>query len=439
MESQEVVRVHNLMHKIILSKSQDDNFCTVWKESSTQLAEKSRRISTQGSGFKMAQQDFTCTRTLFMFGVDASVTCWSRPVVNFPSLKLLKVLHLEAASFDRFPSEIVELLLLRYLCLSNTRISSIPKSLGMLRHLETLDLKQTFVRKLPKAVTKLDKLRHLLVCQYSNIGSGMSFDCVKGFDISAKIGTLKNLQKLSFLKAKRHRSHELIQALGNLTQLRKLGIIDLRRYDGPNLCQTIQRLGNLRSLNVTSLHKGECLDLQEITHPPILHRLCLKGSLERLPLWVSRLHDLTRIRLKWSKLGHNRSPIEILEDLPNLLELHLLDAYTGLQLDFFAGKFQKLKILQLEKMERLRVVLMERRTLPCLQKLIIKSCSHLEQVPIGIGKLTHLKELILGDMPQNFVNQLKRRGELRHLVDHIPYIQAYYNNSNGEPTTENLS
>ncbi|KAJ9672046.1 hypothetical protein PVL29_025617 [Vitis rotundifolia] len=42
----------------------------------------------------------------------------------------------------------------------------------------------------------------------------------------------------------------------------------------------------------------------------------------------------------------------------------------------FRGKFQKLKILDLQQLEQLKSIIMEEGTLPCLQKLIISHCSH---------------------------------------------------------------
>ncbi|XP_059656736.1 disease resistance protein RPM1-like [Cornus florida] len=270
------------MHKIILSKSREENFCNVFSESQINFGDRNRRLSVQSSGLNKLDGNLKSVRTLFMFGV---------PYSSIPkptsSLNLLRVLHLEGAPLEEFPSEIVELLLLKYLCLRKTNIKSIPKSLGNLRYLETLDLKHTTVAKLPKKVLKLEKLPHLLVYHY-DIQNYTTFECVKGFEVSAKINS-PNLQKLSFIKANRH--HKVIQGLGNLTQLRKLGIIALRRKDGSKLCQSIDQLQNLHSLNVTALHKNEVVDLQAITNPPtFLKRLYLKGRLERLPIWISKLN-----------------------------------------------------------------------------------------------------------------------------------------------------
>ena len=151
-----------------------------------------------------------------------------------------------------------------------------------------------------------------------------------------------------------------------------------------------------------------------MTNPlPLLQRLYLRGPLERFPRWVSSLHDLERICLKWFSLTRD-NPIEALQDLPNLTELQLLDAYTGTQLVFKSKKFQKLKILDLQKLEQLTYIM------------IIALCSKLPCVPIGVERCRDLQELHLCDMPQTFVTVLEKNGgKFRHLVRHIPHIGSY--------------
>ncbi|KAL6351168.1 hypothetical protein AAG906_031754 [Vitis piasezkii] len=413
------VGVHSLMLKMILSVSREENFCSVCTGAERNLSEKTRRLSIQKEDFDVSQ-DLPCVRTFFSFGI-GKVKIGS----NF---KLLKVLDIQGTPLEEFPGVIKDLLLLRYLSLRNTNIRSIPGTLGDLHHLETLDLKQTLVTKVPKAVLQLEKLRHLLVYRY-NMESALPFDIVQGFKAPKRIGVLKNLQKLSFVKAsgqhRMSREHRMIQGLDNLTQLRKLGIVELAKEHGASLCLSIEKMPNLHSLNVTSLNKEEPLELDAMTNPPpLLQRLYLKGPLNRFPQWATSLHDLERIRLKWSSLTEN--PIAALQNLPNLTELQLLDAYTGTQLDFNSGKFPKLKILDLQQLEQVRSIMMEEGTLPCLQKLIISHCSRLVQVPRGIDKLIHLQMLLLYDMPGTFVTGLRKNGgQFRRLVHHIPCIHSY--------------
>ncbi|XP_047308035.1 disease resistance protein RPM1-like [Impatiens glandulifera] len=409
--------LHNFMHKIILAQSRDEDFCAICTENTS---EKSRRLSVQDLNMPLGR--FTSARTVLVLGGARAHHPIMGGFYTFPeNINFLKVLELDGVNLDKFPIAISGLLLLRYLSLRSTRIKVIPDTIGNLQYLETLDLKYTLVRTMPeKALAKLTKLRHLFIYSYIINNGYVAFDAVQGFEASSKIVKLTKLRKLAFVKA----NHELVCALGSLHGLRKLGIIDLQRKEGKNLCSSIKMLTNLCSLSISSLSVNECLDICSIDcPPPLLRRLYLKGCLEGLPSWISKLHDLARVRLKWSKLKPEFNPIDILGSLPNLLELQLLDAYEGQHLHFFAGQFKKLQILDLEQLRKLKVIVMNNGTLPQLSKLIIKQCSSLGQVPKGISKLTQLKKFVVWDMPPSFQNKLKKKGEHYGLVRHIPHIE----------------
>ncbi|CDP21384.1 unnamed protein product [Coffea canephora] len=411
--------VQNIIHEIVLSQLQDENFCEVYPDQGTFdiSKERVRRISIHKGNLGQLCPNLRA-RALLKFG--RSAPCQHSIPIGYSSLKMLRELHLEGANLDMFPADIEELLLLRYLCLRNTGIRSIPKSIGKLKHLETLDLKQTLVRTLPKEICHLSKLRYLLVYRY-DIEDYVAFNTIKGFEVAGEITRSANLRKL--------------------LELRRLGIMGLRKEDGRILSETIQMLRNLHSLNVAAENEAGVLDMPEISHPPPLQRLYLNGRLERMPIWISELHDLVRLRLKWSQLDQQcNNPINILQDLPNLLELQLLDAYNGDQLEFNAGKFQKLKILELELLRQLKMVIMERNSLPCLQTLIIRRCGQLGQIPVGIDDLSRLKEIHLYDMPKNFVSMLEKNGgSLYHLVQHVPLKRSYYAQNGGRWDVKDLS
>ncbi|RVX02745.1 Disease resistance protein RPM1 [Vitis vinifera] len=335
------VGVHSLMHRIILSVSQEENFCTVCAGPEGNLTDKPRRLSIQTGNFDVSQ-DLTCVRTFFSFSTGR---------INIGSnFKLLKVLDIQSTPLGNFPKCHYRSCALEVLEFEEYKYKEHPKSLRNLRHLETLDLKQTLV--------------------------------TKGFKAPKGIDALKNLQKAIICKGE--------WAAQNDTRARQ-------SYAMPNL----------HSLNVTSLNKEELLELDAMTNPP-------PPSSTLVP------------QRAVGKVSTVENPIGALQNLPNLTELQLLDAYTGTQLDFNSGKFQKLKILDLEQLKQLRFIIMEDGTLPCLQKLIIRQCNELEHVPVGIDGLHHLNELHLCDMPEKLVAQLKKNGgQFRHLVHHIPYIHSY--------------
>nr|CAD1826577.1 unnamed protein product [Ananas comosus var. bracteatus] len=255
--------------------------------------------------------------------------------------KLLRILDLEGAPIEMLPKQFGSLLNLRYLSLRNTKVSELPKSLRKLINLQTLDLKGTYVSELPSQIIKLKNLRHLLAYRYY-IGQEPPYYYALGIKVPQGIGRLGELQKLIYLDAKQNNG--VLRELGGLTQLRRLGIVNLRNQDGLHLCSSVSKMKELRSLSVSSIYieeQHEQLDLQYFEPPERLERLYLRGPLENLPPWFSSLHNLKRLRLRWSKLAENS--LEVLHGLPNLIELVLVQAYEGQRLDFNQG-FPQLKI-----------------------------------------------------------------------------------------------
>ncbi|KAL6349913.1 hypothetical protein AAG906_002020 [Vitis piasezkii] len=168
------------------------------KSEQKNFTEKTRRLSIQKKDFDISQE-LPCLRTFFSFSTGHFIG--SLPECNNRSSPL------EVLEFEEY------------------RYKKHPETVSNLQQLETLDLKQTRVKKLPKSVLQLGELRHLLVCRYNN-GRVVSFDAVQGSRFQ-KISALKNLQKLSFVKARWQ--YRMIEELQHLTQLRKLGIVALEK------------------------------------------------------------------------------------------------------------------------------------------------------------------------------------------------------------------
>ena len=156
----------------------------------------------------------------------------------------------------------------------------------------------------------------------------------------------------------------LIEELGKLRQLRRLGIVNLMEEDGPSLCASISNMKYLESLVIISKDDG-ILNLQTISDPPIyLRSLSLLGGLSKLPDWLPVLQNLVRVYLRNTRLSYD--PMEVLQALPNLLELILSNAYGGECFCFTELGFQKLKILHLFNMKGLKTLNIHEGALPVL-------------------------------------------------------------------------
>ncbi|KAB1213707.1 Disease resistance protein RPM1 [Morella rubra] len=215
--------------------------------------------------------------------------------------------------------------------------------------------------------------------------------------------------------------------VGKLSQLRRLGILKLRKEDGKSLCLSLKKLTNLRALSLTSIEEEEPIDLQHLSSPPLwIQRLYLRGRLETLPHWIPSLHGLVRLFLKWSRMKDD--PLVLLEKLPNLVDLELLEVFEGDTLRFRTGGFKRLKLLGLDQFSELRCVEVEKGAMPCVEKLIIQRSESLKKLPVGIEHLTKLKMLEFVDMPEELIETLRsdEKGSDYLKVAHIPEVYFTY-------------
>ncbi|KAL7249312.1 hypothetical protein ACSBR1_011463 [Camellia fascicularis] len=192
----------------------------------------------------------------------------------------------------------------------------------------------------------------------------------------------------------------------------KLQIESLRNEDGRVLCLSIEKLSNLRSLIVRATGEDEIIDLDSLSLPPqLLQMLGLEGSLCKVPHWIASLHILVRVVLAWRKL-RDIDPLESLQDLPNLVELQLIQTYERAELCFKPGGFQRLVRLYLIGLKGLRWVKVEVGSMPHLEELIIDECELVKELPFGIENLTNLKSLNLYDMLDGLNRDLEVDREL---------------------------
>ncbi|XP_039156130.1 disease resistance protein RPM1-like [Eucalyptus grandis] len=171
--------------------------------------------------------------------------------------------------------------------------------------------------------------------------------------------------KLCYVKAGGDRSKNTMQELGELCQLRRLGVMDLKKDDAKELCHSLKKMTDLRSLVVVAESEYESA------------------------------FEMEQIKIE---------PLIALQNLPNLVELELDNAFDGEKLVFEDRGFLKLKQLSLANLENLRFVLMNGQAMPCLQSLFIYKCKHLDWqlLLVVIHNLTILKYLQFREIPEEF-------------------------------------
>ncbi|XP_019186777.1 PREDICTED: disease resistance protein RPM1-like [Ipomoea nil] len=417
-------RIHDLYREIILSKSTDHNFVTTIDEETAAWPEKARHLSVHGTlGNAQMKRQGTKLRSLLTFNVTDSQFS-SHVVQILSSCRVIKVLDLQSTSLEIVPEEIFQLLHLRYLSLRSTKVKVLPRSIKKLRMLEILDLKYTFVTELPVEILKLQHLRHLIV--YSHVSFAyLPYNCSPGFKAPKGLGKLGSLEKLVYVEA--NPGNGTIEEIGKLNELKRLCILKLRTEDGKAVCSSIEKLLKLRSLNLKSIEEDVVLDVNYLSSPPpLLQRLYLSGYMGKMPHWIKSLRNLVKIYFRWSKLKDD--PLEHLQDLPNLVHLEFLVGYTGEHMHFNAGKFQSLRLLNLDKLEELRNVVIGEGAMPHLEKLVIQRCNQLASVPAGIECLFNLRYLEFFDMTDDFISTFlpDKRGEDYCKVSHISEVYYTY-------------
>ncbi|CAM0909566.1 unnamed protein product [Alopecurus aequalis] len=313
---------------------------------------------------------------------------------------------------------------LRYLGLRGTDISELPSSLQNLRFLETLDIKDTKVTQLPASIISLQNLCYLrvgvnfsaekmgeeknvrkrkgsflgtlanLVCMChgsNNEGCESGCACACQFSVRAP-ENIEKLSKLQVLGVVLIARGQEARQLRKLTNLRKLGVylheVDEARRE---LCSSISNLVRLEQLEV---HCQSLEFLKDITETPPRHLMSLRlcGHLGNLPSWMRSLTNLSKIKLL--RTGLNQEDIEVIGSLPNVILLGLWNESFGEEsLSFANGKFQKLKLLEIEGLKKVKTIRIEQGSLPALEKLRVRKCLELYNSEQGLSSVKSLRNL----------------------------------------------
>ncbi|KAK8331629.1 hypothetical protein V6Z12_A10G086600 [Gossypium hirsutum] len=251
-----------------------------------------------------------------------------------------------------------------------------PKSLSELHKLETLDLKRS---------------------PYSDT----NFQIRQGVKIHGNVQSLKSIEKLYLVDVDAGKSFDLVSELG-------------KRWDA--LCNAIEQMSLHQSLQIISAKEEEPLQLQSMTSPLLLYCLRLQARLEKLPHWISDLKCLI--------------PLNILGELPKLLELFLYKGCNGTQVHFESGYIPALKILILEKLDRLNRLAIDENALHLVEHLFIGSCQQLKMLPSDICHIKCLSVFEVSLMSKEFVRRMLPGVDEDHWkVQNIANVHVYIINT----------
>ncbi|KAL0342835.1 UNVERIFIED_CONTAM: putative late blight resistance proteinR1B-16 [Sesamum calycinum] len=290
--------------------------------------------------------------------------------------KLLRVLDLIIVRFFHFPAEITKLVYLRYLAF--TYNEALPPSIAELWNLQTLVYHNWTFGKcpvFPVEIWMMPKLRHLCMTP-----------CRLPVPQNVQMLVLGNLQTLSEVRNLRC-SDDIFKRIPNL---KELGIsyevspsVNWSKYKLEALVN-LHQLETLKLLFKYSSHASEIVNPPKLAFPEKLKRLTLAGC-----------------GIPWSCMT-------IVGALPNLEVLKLRkNACQGIKWEPVDGQFCQLKHLLLEEVD-LVVWGANEAHFPRLQRLIIRSCYKLKEIPSGIGEIPTLELIELVDCHHSAVTSAEQ-------------------------------
>ncbi|KAK4852337.1 hypothetical protein QYF36_023074 [Acer negundo] len=381
-------QVHDLMHEIILKKSEQSGFSRILNKHNMSRCTKTRRLTiSESTDNVLVGINDSKVRSLFLFNiVELSQSFMS--TISADNFKLMRVLDFEDAPIDYVPEGVGNLFHLHYLSLKNTKVKVLPKTVGKLLNLETMNLKYTLVGELPIEIKNLKKLRYLVTIR----SDSPDFSYGEGTNIQEGFGSLIDLQKLDGIQL----NSKMLDELKKLRQLRILGV-QLINGNGKDMFSSIANMNYLKKLGIELTNRDETFDIESVASPPkYLEGLFLSGNLKKLPNWIFNLQNLVQVFLARSDLTDD--PMRVLHSLPNLLKLELSEAYNGEQLHIKQGWFPKLLKLSLCDLKGLKFIMIEDGAMSLLKNLMISACPLLKVIPSGVENLRNLSYLQFHNM-----------------------------------------
>ncbi|CAL5428142.1 unnamed protein product [Camellia sinensis] len=286
------------------------------------------------------------------------------PYFLSPRLKLLKVLDTSFIQIFKYPIEVEQLVLLRYLTLDILEKREnqfiLPPSISNLYYLETLIIStsHSFII-LPCDVWTMENLRHLCV---SGNGKYIIHYLFPYFP-SDNLPFLDNLQTLSWVFYQK----EFSVRIPNLKEL--------------GLCG---RMVHEKSLMFPDLHFLDHLQELKLWNEGIFNRDAHVLGRIKLPLNLTKL-TLKNTYLKWDEVS------TLGKSLPNLEGLKLLNkACIGKCWETIDGEFPRLKFLQL-KLVQVDQLEVSSNHFPVLQRLVLIQCNGLKKIPSEMGNIPTLQ------------------------------------------------
>ncbi|KAM3321065.1 putative late blight resistance protein R1B-16 [Capsicum chacoense] len=301
------------------------------------------------------------THSIFSFGLNVPIYVLKPELIHF---KLLKVLELRHEEIDNFPLQILSLIWLRYLSLFCLENLDIPPEICRLWNLQTFIVRgpmQSVKITFPEEIWGLMQLRHLKLPEFY-LPNPPSISA----DKESHMG-FSNIQTISYLSSDCC-TNEVILGIQNVKEL------GIRGYE--TVSMSIRDSGLLN--NLVHLQQLETLSF-------IFFFSRFPASAKAFPATLKKL-KLGDTYISWSYL-------DIIAELPNLEVLKLMNAACcGEEWRPNVKGFTRLKLLSIEDND-VKFWKATNDNFPVLERLVLKECSSLKEIPIDFAEI-HTLQLI---------------------------------------------
>ncbi|KAL0464122.1 UNVERIFIED_CONTAM: putative late blight resistance proteinR1A-10 [Sesamum latifolium] len=376
--------LHDLLRDLCIQKAREEEFLHVTSNSETGI-QNQRRLSIH---FRINSNTVgKCARASPI----RSILYFHKYLASLSFLqgyRLLRVLDLFRVRLTFIPPEMTQLFHLRFLALKAEDRLMVPPSISKLQNLQTLMIRAHGIVLLPIEMWEMPQLRHLIFFQ----GSWLPVPAPSGGQV------LENLQTLYVDNFKL--TSNAIEMIPNLKKLKVC-------YDCPFRAPWIEYcLSNL-------VHLCHLETLNLMFTPPWKHIADTLPVSFAFPPNLKKL-TLSRCNIPWRHMV-------IIGTLPNLEVLKIRDrAFVGEEWECCReGEFPRLKFLQTEGLE-LECWRVESSDFPCLERLIIKHCWELEEIPCEIGDIPTLESIEVYQVSKSAIDSaLRIQEEQRSLVNDL--------------------
>ncbi|KAK4422663.1 putative late blight resistance proteinR1A-10 [Sesamum alatum] len=374
--------IHDLLRDLCVKKAGEDKFLHVKNRQVHNVPKGSfylpRRVSVHPS-YRMRDlyssvEFMSLVRSFLCIGLA------SRAILSpvFFALRLLRVLEVWDIEFHQFPTEILELVNLRYLAFSCN--SELPSTISRLWNLQTLIVRSSLGRiYLPPEIREMLELRHIKSYgAYLDIESGGEMESF----VLAKLHTF-SLVSVSEIWQHILKSIPYIKNLGISYYYAEFNrVIDLSHLEE---LETLKVCGNTRS-------EADRRFLSVFHFPPSVRKLTLSKCIIpwRFMTTVGSLPNLEVLKIRNCTFkDQEMQPTDDQEWEPK------------------EGEFCSLQFLLLEKLNLVQWRANETH-FPRLRHLLIRGCSALEEIPSSIGEIPTLEIIELDECSPSIVASAKQ-------------------------------